>query len=125
MRILVVEDDCDSSDALRELLELNGAEVHCASSAAQARIALARYRPHLVLSDLSMPVEDGFSFLASIRALSAEDGGGTPAVAFSAMSAVGARIRALSAGFQHFLRKPDDVPLIVPTLARLMSAPGA
>jgi CheY-like chemotaxis protein len=120
VRILVVEDDCDSLDALGLLLQFNGAEVHCASSAIAGRKVLDRVRPHVLISDLSMPGEDGFAFLASVRALAPERGGNVPALAFSAMSAVGSRLRALKAGFQVFLRKPDDVPLIVPAVVRLL-----
>jgi CheY-like chemotaxis protein len=120
VRILVVEDDGDSLDALSVLLQCNGAEVHCASSALEGRTVLGRVRPHVLISDLSMPGEDGFTFLASVRALAPERGGDIPALAFSAMSAVGSRLRALKAGFQVFLRKPDDVPLIVPSVVRLL-----
>ena len=121
VRILVVEDDCDSLDALRTLLEIHGAEVHCASSAEAGRAAFARCRPDVVISDLSMPGEDGFSFLASVRALTAAEGGQTPALAFSAMSAVNAGARARDVGFQVFLRKPDDVFLIVPSVLRVLT----
>ena len=120
VRILIIEDDCDSREALRVLLHFNGAEVECASGADEGRATFARQRPHVLISDLSMPGEDGFSFLASVRALTIEDGGKTPALAFSAMSPVNARVRAHGAGFQVFLRKPDDVPLIVPTVVRLL-----
>jgi DNA-binding response OmpR family regulator len=120
VRILVVEDDCDSADALRFLLEFHGAEVECAFSAGDGRSALGRLRPHVLISDLSMPGEDGFSFLASVRALAAGDGGQTPALAFSAMSAVNGKLRALGVGFQAFLCKPDDVALIVPSVLRLL-----
>jgi CheY-like chemotaxis protein len=120
VRILVVEDDCDSLDALRLLLQFNGAEVHCASSAAAAREVLGRLQPDVLISDLSMPYEDGFSLLASVRAQSPDKGGNVPALAFSAMSAVGGRLRALKSGFQTFLRKPDDVMEIVPSVVRLV-----
>ena len=102
------------------LLEFNGAEVHGAPSARAARAAFAQLRPHVLISDLSLPEEDGFSFLASVRALTPEEGSDTPAVAFSAMSPVNARIRAVEVGYQAFLRKPVDVLLIVRTVVRLL-----
>jgi CheY-like chemotaxis protein len=77
--------------------------------------------PHVLISDLSLPGEDGFSLLASVRALRPEEGSDTPAVAFSALSPVRAQVRAREAGFQVFLRKPGDVLQIVPTVVRLLS----
>jgi CheY-like chemotaxis protein len=120
VRILVLEDNTDCLSALRFLLEYNGAKVRGASAAEEARTAFAALRPHVLICDLSMPGEDGFSFLASVRALPLEQGGDTPAVAFSAMSPVQATSRAQAAGFQVFLRKPGDVLLIVPTVVRLL-----
>jgi len=120
VRLLLVEDDEDCRGALRVLLEYNGAEVECVGSAAAGRAALAERRPHVVISDLSMPGEDGFSFVASLRRLLPEDGGHTPVVAFSAMPPFDARARAEEVGFQAFLRKPLDVLLIVSTVKRLL-----
>jgi len=120
VRLLIVEDNTDCRNALRFLLEYNGAEVHTAHSAQEGRAAFAELRPHVLISDLSMPGEDGFSFLASVRALPAALGSQTPAVAFSAMSPVNAQARATAAGFQAFLRKPGDVLLVVPTVVRLL-----
>jgi CheY-like chemotaxis protein len=120
VRIVIVEDDADSREALRFLLDLNGADVVSASSAEAGRAALHQLRPHVLISDLSMPNEDGFSLLASVRAWPAEDGGTTPAVAFTALSPTDARQRADQAGFQAFLRKPHDVAQLVPVVLRLI-----
>jgi CheY-like chemotaxis protein len=120
VRLLVVEDNTDCRNALKFLLEYNGAEVQAAVSAAEGRAAFAELRPHVLISDLSMPGEDGFSFLASVRALPTALGSETPAVAFSAMSPVNAQARARAVGFQAFLRKPGDVLLVVPTVVRLL-----
>jgi CheY-like chemotaxis protein len=122
VRLLIVEDNTDCLNALKFLLEYNGAEVQTAVSADAGRAAFAELRPHVLISDLSMPGEDGFSFLASVRALSPELGSETPAVAFSAMSPVNAQARARAVGFQVFLRKPGDLLLLVPTVVRLLPA---
>ncbi len=124
IRVLIVEDDPDSRDALAALLEVNGASVQSAGSAAAGRAAFSRRQPHILISDLSMPEEDGYSFLASVRALPAVNGGAIPAVAFSAASPVNARERARDAGFQAFLRKPQDVLLIIPIVVQLLPAAG-
>jgi len=120
VRLLIVDDNVDCLNALKFLLEYNGAEVLGVASADEGRTAFATLRPHVLISDLSMPGEDGFSFLASVRGLTPELGSETPAVAFSAMSPVNAQVRAQAIGFQVFLRKPGDVLLIVPTVVRLL-----
>ena len=125
IRVLVIEDDSDSLEALSTLLELNAAEVRGAGSAEAGRRMLARFRPHVLVSDLSMPGEDGFTFLASVRALLREDGGATPAIAFSALPPTDAHDRALKAGFQAFLRKPHDVLGLIPMVLQLLSDSGA
>ena len=99
--------------------------VQSAESAQAGRAALTRGVPHVLISDLSMPEEDGYSFLASVRALPAVDGGSIPAMAFSAAPPVTARERARDAGFQAFLRKPQDVLLIIPMVIQLLPAPAA
>ena len=120
VRILLVEDNTDCLNALRVLLEFNGAEVEGVACAADARTVLPELRPHVLISDLSMPGEDGFSLIAWVRTLAPAEGGDTPAVAFSALSPGDAETRASDVGFQAFLRKPGDVLLIVPTVVRLL-----
>jgi CheY-like chemotaxis protein len=120
VRLLIVDDHADCLNALRILLESKGAEVQAAFTVGEARLVFARLRPHVLISDLSLPGEDGFSLLASVRALSRAEGSDTPAVAFSALSPVRAQARAREAGFQAFLRKPGDVLQIVPTVLGLL-----
>jgi CheY-like chemotaxis protein len=119
-RILLVEDNTDCLNALRVLLEFNGAEVEGVECAADARAVLPELRPHVLITDLSMPGEDGFALVASVRKLAPDQGRDTPAVAFSALSPGDAGPRASDVGFQAFLRKPGDVLLIVPTVVRLL-----
>jgi DNA-binding response OmpR family regulator len=123
IRLLIVEDHADCLNAMKILLESKGAEVEAASTVREARLVFVRLRPHVLISDLSLPDEDGFSLLASVRALSRAQGSDTPAVAFSALSPVRAQARAREAGFQVFLRKPGDVLQIVPTVLGLTARP--
>jgi CheY-like chemotaxis protein len=120
VRILLVEDNTDCLNALRVLLEFNGAEVEGVACAAEARAVLPDLHPHVLIADLSMPGEDGFALMASVRKLAPDQGRDTPAMAFSALSPRDAEIRASDVGFQAFLRKPGDVLLIVPTVVRLL-----
>jgi CheY-like chemotaxis protein len=114
LRILLVDDNQDALESLGKLLEMNGAEVRYARTSEQARAHLRAFRADLVISDLAMPGEDGFDLIMSIRRLSTEEGGGTPAIAFSANADVLTRERALQSGFQEFVSKLD--------LSRLLSA---
>jgi len=120
VRILLVEDNTDCLNALRLLLEFNGAEVEGVACAKDARAALPELLPHVLISDLSMPGEDGFALMAWVRKLAPDQGRDTPAMAFSALSPGDAEARATDAGFQVFLRKPGDVLLVVPTVVRLL-----
>ena len=120
VRILLVEDNTDCLDALRVLLEFNGAQVEGVVCAKDARAVLPELRPHVLITDLSMPGEDGYALVASVRKLAPDQGRDTPAVAFSALSPAEAEVRASDVGFQAFLRKPGDVLLIVPTVVRLL-----
>ena len=97
MRVLIVDDDPDSNEAVRNVLASAGADVRAAGSAEEAFTVLARWVPDVVVSDIAMPGEDGYALLARMRSdVSAL--GRIPAVALTAYSAPGDREQALSAG---------------------------
>jgi hypothetical protein len=79
LRILAVDDDPDARGLVRRLLEEAGATVMTASSAEEALATHVRERPDLILCDIGMPGEDGYSLMRKIRQLSAAEGGATPA----------------------------------------------
>ncbi len=119
IHVLVVDDDDDTLDALRHLLELAGARVSTATSASAAFQAISGERPDVLLSDIGMPGEDGISLIRRVRALDPERGGTLPAAALTAYTQVSDRERALSAGFQAFLAKPVDPRELAAAVARL------
>lgn len=119
LRVLVVDDDPATREMLVRLLGRGGALVRSADSAAGGFAALVSLRPHVVLSDIEMPGEDGYSFLRRIRTLSDGDGGSTPAAALTAFARESDRKRALLAGYQAHLAKPVDAARLVATVARL------
>lgn len=128
LRMLVVDDDEGTREALTAMLELLGADVRAASSGQEAMAALAQERPQLILCDIAMPGEDGYSLLRRIRALGPERGGSVPAVALTALASNEDRQRALAAGFQRHIAKPVDVDRLADTIlqvARPESWPGA
>ncbi len=112
--MLLVEDDHDTREMLAEFLALDGAVVFGAKSGAEGFDVFERERPDIVVSDLWMPGGDGYGMIRRIRALPAEEGGLTPAVAVSAAEAVRP---ALAAGFHAFAAKPFDIETLVDIIA--------
>ena len=112
-RALVVEDQWDSRDLIAEILRSAGCSVEAAGSVPEALEALARGRFDVLVSDIGMPGEDGYSLVRSIRQ-GEETVRDLPALAVSAYAREEDRIRSLSAGFQLHLSKPfDPVDLLI------------
>jgi PAS domain S-box-containing protein len=108
LRVLVVDDDEGTRDVAETILRALGAEVLKASSAREALESLIHHRPHVLVADIEMPGEDGYSLISSIRALAVRSGGATPAAALTAFARAEDRWRALDAGFQLHLAKPVE-----------------
>jgi CheY-like chemotaxis protein len=123
--ILLIEDDRDSRELMHLFLEQSGARVLEADSAAPAFNLLhrpGRRLPDLILSDLAMPEEDGYSLIARIRKLPAEEGGQVPAIALSAFATAESKKRALDAGFHRYATKPFDPDTLLSTILELVKA---
>ena len=120
--ILVVDDDADVRDLLAIRLEQYGASVEKAESvaAALALIANEETRPDLIVSDIAMPVEDGFGLIERLRGLPADSGRRIPAIALTAYSRVKDRLEALAAGFQMHLAKPVDASELAVAIASIL-----
>jgi CheY-like chemotaxis protein len=108
IHILVVEDNEDTRRILGAYLEHLGATVTLARSGGEALSILTELRPHVILSDISMPGIDGFEFLRRARELIDQDGRTTPAIAFTAFADRHYERQAREAGFALFLTKPAD-----------------
>lgn len=114
LSILIVEDEQSSLDVFTELLNSAGAKTISVTSAAEALKALDKYRPDILISDIAMPGEDGFSLIQTIRARGTKQGGQIPAVALTAYASKEDIKRALLAGFNAHMVKPfNAVDLIV------------
>jgi len=121
LRVLVVDDDADALDLLGAALLEAGGIVQLAKSAAAAFEALHQFRPHVLISDIGMPEEDGYSLMERVRRLSAAEGGAIPSIALTAYTRAEDRTQALTAGFTTHLAKPinpDDLITAVANLAR-------
>jgi PAS domain S-box-containing protein len=119
VRVLVVDDEQDTRELLRAMLEKCGSEVTTASSAPEALDVIERVRPDVLVSDLGMPGEDGYSLIAKVRALPAERGGRTPAAALTAYARVEDRLHVLRSGFQLHLPKPVEPMELATVVANL------
>jgi len=106
LKILVVDDDVDTRELIEWVLKRVGAEVTSVGSAREALEVLEREKPQILVSDIAMPEEDGYSLLKKIRALPPERGGRIPAIALTAHSLVQDRLQSLRAGFQSHVPKP-------------------
>jgi signal transduction histidine kinase/ActR/RegA family two-component response regulator len=108
MTILVVDDHQPTLDLLTSVLRRSSANVLAATSAAEGYRLLRRFEPALVLSDIGMPGEDGFTFIDRIRRLPQKGGGSTPAIALTAYVREDDCTRVLASGFQAYLAKPIE-----------------
>ena len=116
IKILLVEDDQDSRQVLQLVLEQCGAKVESAESAQKALNLLADSKsdlPNVIVSDLAMPVEDGYSLIKRIRQFSAADGGNIPAIALTAFAATENKQKAFKVGFQKYHTKPFDPDTLI------------
>jgi CheY-like chemotaxis protein len=121
VRLLIVEDEPDAREMLVEILNQCGAQTRAVASAAEAIESFGQWNPDLLLSDIEMPGEDGYSLIRKVRSLGVEQGGQVPAVALTAHARLEDRVRALSAGFQSHIAKPvnaDELVAVIRTLAR-------
>ncbi len=109
LRILVVDDDLATREAVAEMLKGMGARVRMAGSSAEAMTAVLEHRPKVLLCDIAMPGEDGYTFIRRVRALEGDGRGEMPALALTALAADGDAQRSLAAGFQMHLTKPIDM----------------
>lgn len=119
MRVLVVDDEADARELVRHLLQRCGAAVLTAGSSGEALKILKRERFDAVVSDIAMPGEDGYGFIRKMRALPADAGGETPAIALTAYARPEDRVRAIRAGFQMHAAKPIEPAELVAMVASL------
>ncbi len=121
LRLLVVDDDADSLDLMKYMLEEVGAEVAIVTSVKEAIAALTAPSSQydVLLSDIGMPEEDGFSLIRQVRALAAEVGGQIPAAAITAYASDRERQMAIDAGFQAHIAKPIDLAQLVLAIINL------
>jgi CheY-like chemotaxis protein/anti-sigma regulatory factor (Ser/Thr protein kinase) len=120
LRVLLIDDETDSREVTRAVLERGNASVETACSVAEALERLRASKPQVIVSDIGMPGEDGFSFIQKLRALPREEGGRIPAVALTAFARTEDRRRALTAGFNNHAAKPIEPQELLIVIANLV-----
>jgi signal transduction histidine kinase len=118
-RILIVEDDGDTREVVRATLESAGASVEVVANAHDARREMFADAPDVLISDIRMPEEDGYSLIRSLRGAGIE----TPAIALTAYARQEDAEEARAAGFQIHLPKPVDATQLVDAVATLLRSP--
>ena len=118
-RILIVEDDSDTQDLLRTVLERHGAQVLAVHSASHALEEIASSKPDVIISDIGMAGQSGYDLIRKIRSMNPEEGGHLPAIALTAYAGAADRRRALLAGFQAHLPKPVEPDELVAVILSL------
>jgi CheY-like chemotaxis protein len=123
VRVLLVDDETDARDLALTALTQSGARVKAVSSGSEAFGALVdaprELLPHVIISDLGMPAEDGFELMRRIRALEPERGR-IPAVAITGYATADDIDRAMAAGFQLHIAKPMDPASVVAAVEQLV-----
>jgi len=119
-RVLVVDDDVESLEAVARLLRGRGAQVITVSSPGCALATVIGVVPDVMVVDIDMPGQDGIGLVRAIRSLSPEKGGQVPAITLSGCPPMGERLEAWrDAGFQGHRAKPLDAEALVELVDRL------
>lgn len=120
VRILVVDDEKDSLELLKMIIETNGGKARSALSAQEALNLFDEFEPHLLISDIAMPEEDGYSLIQKIRS-GQNKRSGIPAIALTAYTREIDKQRAIEAGFQMHIAKPIDHTQLIKAIKDLTS----
>ncbi|GEM_PF-1586023 len=119
LRVMVVEDDADTREMLGRVLKDNGASVMLMESAKQAMDCIMQSNPDVIVSDIGMPDEDGYSFARRLGQLEKSLGRSFPTIALTAHARSGDRARALAAGYKLHVPKPVEPAHLVSVVANL------
>lgn len=125
MLILVVDDEEDTRQLLVQSLTFYGATVITANSAEQAFSEVQAKNPDIMVSDIGMPDEDGYSLIRRVRALPDKQHNSIPAIALTAFTRAQDRMRALTSGYQNHVSKPvepDELATVIASLTGRLKA---
>jgi len=118
IKVLVVDDELDTRDLLALVLNQFGAEVRAVDSAKAALAEIETFHPHVLISDIGMPEQDGYDLLRAVR----KSGNKLPAIALTAFARSEDRTRALAEGYQAHLAKPVEPRELISMISRVAAA---
>jgi PAS domain S-box-containing protein len=124
LKILIVDDESNAREMLSTFLSKHGASLTAVASAAEALEAVVKIKPDLLVCDIGMPEEDGYSLIHKVRALPEANGKDIPAIALTGYVRIEERVRALQEGFQMFVAKPVEPDELISSIMTLISVPG-
>jgi signal transduction histidine kinase/AmiR/NasT family two-component response regulator len=124
VRALFVDDEADAREIITMMLTQGGAEVRTAVSATEALASCDEWRPDVLISDIGMPGEDGYTLMKKLRARESERGGHIPAIALTAYGRHEDRLRALSVGYEYHIPKPVEPAELLTVVASLTNRIG-
>jgi len=119
LRVLLVDDEPEAREIISTVITRTGAEITACTTAREALAKLLEWKPDVILSDIAMPDEDGYSFIGKVRSLPRDKGGEIPAAALTAYARDVDRRQALAAGYQMHIAKPIGASQLVNIVARL------
>ena len=113
--MLLIDDEADARELMRRCLSASDVDIQLAASAEEAQKILVKFKPDVIVSDIGMPMQDGYEFMRTVRS----QGIRTPAVALTAFARPEDHIRSIQAGFQTHLPKPVEPAELVAVIAGL------
>ncbi|HEY6879332.1 MAG TPA: response regulator, partial [Polyangiales bacterium] len=119
LTVLVVDDEPDARDIMRRMLENAGASVQTAASVPEAMHLVECTRFSVLVSDISMPGQDGYALIGAVRRHADSATRNTPALALTAHARGEDRLRALAAGFQLHVSKPVHAQEFIAAVANI------
>ncbi|MBK1990663.1 PAS domain S-box protein [Sphaerospermopsis aphanizomenoides BCCUSP55] len=119
LRVLIVDDEADARHLLTTILGQYGAQAMAVASVPAAMTAISQFHPDILISDIGMPQEDGYTLIRKVRSLPSHQGGKIPAVAVTAYARAEDRTQALLAGFQLHIPKPVNPAELAAVVANL------
>ncbi|MBN3961121.1 response regulator [Nostoc sp. NMS8] len=123
LRVLVVDDEIDTRNFLSFMFEEYGAFATAVGSVDEALAVLEQTKPDILISDIGMSEQDGYTLIRKLRSLEPEKGGRIPAIALTAYTREEDRLKVLSAGFQQHLSKPIDPNKLIAAIANALELP--
>ncbi|MEH1777701.1 MAG: response regulator [Nostoc sp.] len=123
LRVLVVDDETDTRNFLSFMFEEYGAFATAVGSVDEALAVLEQAKPDILISDIGMSEQDGYTLIRKLRSLEPEKGGRIPAIALTAYTREEDHLEALSAGFQQHLSKPIDPNKLIAAVANVLKLP--